>query len=111
MPPSFWAEQPDPPPGTPEDVEDALNEAWDHRINSVYWTSSVVSGAIPISDMGCALRCWLVVNGACRGQVWADNRADYRGVEPMLDATGARHTFESWYVSWLEEALAELPPR
>jgi len=37
----------------------------------------------------------------CRGQVWAD----YRGLEPMMDATGARHTFETWYVSWLEAAL------
>jgi hypothetical protein len=107
LPQSFWAERPDPPPGTPDEEEDAQNEAWDTRLEPLYWNPSVMNGAIPISNMGCALRCWLIVNGACRGQVWADYRADYRGLEPLMDATGARHTFETWYVSWLEAALKE----
>jgi hypothetical protein len=107
LPPAFWDEEPDPPEGTSQEEEDKLWEAWDQKIESQYWSPSIMNGAIPICHLGCALRQWLVVNGECKGQVWSDDRADHGGVYPALDANGKRHTFESWYLAWLGEALGK----
>jgi hypothetical protein len=104
LPESFWEEEPNPPDDLSAEEENALWEAWDEKVEAMYWGRHVMNGAIPICHLGCALRQWLIVNGPCKGEVWHDDRADQEGVYPALDAQGKRHTFTSWYLSWLDEA-------
>ena len=106
LPASFWAAEPDPPDDMPLEEQDRLEEAWDKRLEAEYWHPQLMNGAIPICHLGCALRHWLVVTGPCRGEVWADHRADFEGLHPLTAEKGDRLTFERWYCSWLEEALA-----
>ena len=108
LPDSFWANQPDPPPGTSLEEEDRLMEAWDKELEEKYWNPSLVNGAIPICHLGCALRQWLVVNGEQKGHVWHDDRADYKGLYPAKDKAGSTMTFSEWYMSWLTGALREV---
>lgn len=102
---SFWKNQPDPPPGTPLEEEDRLNEAWDRELEQHYWKREIMNGAVPICHLGCALRQWLVVAGDQRGLVWNDFRADFRGISPVYDASGRQMTFADWYMGWLRESL------
>lgn len=82
--------------------------AWDEKFAPVYWAPEQTNGAVPICDVGCALRKWLVVTGPAAGQMWADDRADRKGLRPLLDAAGRRHTFGSWYTDWLSQSLASV---
>jgi len=70
-----------------------------------YWDSSRVNGAIPICEIGCALRIWLVVTGSVAGHLGHDGRADYTGLGPLLLADGSRATFSLWYAEWLEKDM------
>lgn len=101
LPASFWDAEPDPPPGTPQEEEDRMMEAWDRALEEHYWNPKIVNGAIPICHRGCALRQWLVVNGPQKGFVWNDDRADYGGLSPLRDSEGNQVTFSSWYSAWL----------
>lgn len=67
-----------------------------------------MAGAFPICDHGCAAWSWLVVSGRERGRVWFDGRGDGAGVYPQVDADGKHLTFGNWYLTWIEESLAEL---
>jgi hypothetical protein len=78
-----------------------LIDAFERR----YWDPSVMNGAFPICHKGCALRIWLVVSGDEAGTVWGDDRADYRGIAPILTHDGRRATFGAWYAEWLDDAL------
>lgn len=71
-----------------------------------YWAPTLMNGAFPICHHGCALRYWLVVTGSEAGHVWFDQRADYKGLSPVLLKDGSRATFSAWYSEWLEEALS-----
>lgn len=83
---------------------DAAYAHWQEQ----YFSSDHVSGAIPICDLGCALRHLLVVTGSEAGNVWCDSRADHEGIYP-LEQTGLRRvTFLQWYMAWLDEALRQL---
>jgi len=104
LPPSFWAQEPQPEATMSEDEVDAEWAKWDEQIEAQYWNQSLMNGAIPICHLGCALRHWLIVNGPCYGEVWFDNRADEGGIGPLEFASGRRHTFGTWYMSWLDEA-------
>jgi hypothetical protein len=70
-----------------------------------YWDSSLVNGAIPICEIGYALRIWVVLTGALAGHLWRDGRADNSGLTPLQVADGSMATFSVWYVEWLEDAI------
>lgn len=70
-----------------------------------YWRGSLMNGAVPICDEGCALRIWLVVAGEQAGRVWHDGRADYKGLKPVLAPDGTPATFSLWYNEWLDHAV------
>lgn len=106
LPSEFWAQQPDPPEDMPAEEEDKLMEQWDAKIIEQYWLPSLVDGAIPISDLGCALSHILVVTGQGAGTVWEDLRADYEGIRPLFDSDGSPLTFGRWYMSWLDQGLS-----
>ena len=91
-----------------ETLYDAEYEAWREKFDPVYGGPEHTAGAISVCDVGCAKRKWLVVSGPAAGQIWADDRADYEGLSPLLDPAGRRHTFGSWYTSWLAQTLAEV---
>jgi hypothetical protein len=108
LPDSFWSNLPDLSPGTPTEVQDRIMEAWDKELEEKYWNPSLVNGAIPICDLGCALRQWLIINGAQKGYVWRDDRVDNKGLYPVKDEKGNQVTFWGWYSSWLHDTLKKV---
>lgn len=83
---------------------DPLIEEFDER----YFDPRHVCGAIPICHLGCARRQWLVVTGPEAGNVWCDDRADYKGLYPLRSDKHDRVTFYEWYRGWLDEAMSKL---
>ena len=110
MTPSFWEQEPDWLVERPQEDEDRLMEGWGRQLELHYWVPTIMGGAIPICHLGCALREWLVITGDRKGEVWADHRADERGIWPLTGAEGQALTFATWYTSWLDEALSKAPP-
>ncbi|MGJ7533281.1 MULTISPECIES: SMI1/KNR4 family protein [unclassified Variovorax] len=108
LPDDFWSQQPDPPEDMPVDEQDRLHEAWDKRLESDYYATSITDGAIPICHEGCALRNWLVVSGPLAGTVWRDLRADYGGIEPFLNKDGTPMGFNDWYLHWVEQNIQQV---
>jgi hypothetical protein len=100
--------------GKPEWNEDseAFNETefeaafsrWDEQ----YFSSERVCGAIPICNLGCALRQCLVITGPEVGHIWCDDRPSDGGLYPLAQNGFIRVTFLQWYDYWLHEALAAL---
>lgn len=88
-----------------EDEYQRQLNAWEDR---VYWNTANVNGAVPICHLGCALRQWLIVTGPEAGNVWDDQRADYRGLSPLQQGRRKRVTFLQWYRFWLDESLRQL---
>jgi hypothetical protein len=70
-----------------------------------YFSNSLVTGAIPISHLGCAIRIQLVVTGPQRGFLWRDGRSEETGIQPLYLDDRRAATFSSWYENWLLEAL------
>jgi hypothetical protein len=108
LPDSFWSEAPHSKEWKSEEEYDQANEAWDTRLNELYWASAVMNGAIPICHLGCALRQWLVVTGLERGNVWGDERVDWKGIYPLVTEEGKRVTFSEWYISWLDDSIRSI---
>ncbi len=104
LPDEFWKQMPDPPLGTPPEVEDKMLEDWNQQLEQRYWNPEIMKGAIPIAHLGCALRQWLVINGPQSGFVWEDRRADYGGIFPLQSDSGQQVSFSDWYLTWLHEA-------
>lgn len=67
----------------------------------VYWSATVVNGALPICHQGCGLRIMLVVTGDQAGYLWDDRRSEYGGIKPICLADGSPATFSGWYDEWL----------
>jgi hypothetical protein len=105
LPDTFWSKAPQEQEWASEEEADEALESWDVELAEVYWTPSVMNGAIPICHCGCALRQWLVVTGSERGNIWQDDRADLNGVFPLQARDGHRITFSGWYETWLEDSL------
>jgi hypothetical protein len=105
LPDTFWSEAPQHQEWMSEEESDEAYEAWDARLEEVYWAPSVMNGAIPVCHRGCALRQWLVVTGSERGNIWGDDRVDWGGVYPLVTPGDERVTFSEWYVSWLDESI------
>ena len=59
-----------------------------------------LDGAIPISDLGCAILEWLVITGPERGNVWYDDRANLEGIRPHRGSHSARLSFLEWCKGW-----------
>ncbi len=83
---------------------DALIEEFDER----YYNPKQVNGAIPVCHLGCAIRQWLIVTGPEAGNIWCDDRAEYKGLYPLQTQTQQRVTFFDWYRGWLDDALTKL---
>jgi SMI1 / KNR4 family (SUKH-1) len=81
-----------------------LIEAFDER----YFDNQQVNGALPICHLGCARRQWLVITGSEAGNVWCDDRADYKGLYPLQMEGHSRVNFFEWYSNWLDEVLSKL---
>ncbi len=94
-----------PGPGLAREQEKAAWQAYHGLVEQAY--EGLMDGAIPICHLGCALRHWLVVTGPCAGEVWADDRADERGIGP-LKRNGRRLSFMRWYEDWLDASLRKL---
>ena len=93
------------PAAVDEDADDW--EEGDAEDMSQY-DSANMAGAFPICDHGCAAWSWLVVSGRERGRVWFDGRGEGAGVYPEVDPDGKHLTFGKWYLTWIEERMAEL---
>ncbi|QDT48901.1 hypothetical protein Pan258_29480 [Symmachiella dynata] len=106
---SLWESEPDIPGHISEEDEDRLMEQWDQILEEEYWSPKVVSGAVPISEIGCNLRQWLVVSGGQSGFVWNDYRADQAGLFPLIDSTGKQMSFTDWYSAWLDTPTMKMP--
>lgn len=111
LPEEFWRQQPDPPEDMPVDDQDQLHAAWEKKLESDYYATSITDGAIPICHEGCALRNWLVVTGPLAGTVWRDLRADYGGIHPFLKEDGTRMGFNDWYLHWVEQNIRQVVER
>jgi hypothetical protein len=75
------------------------------EFEAVYWSSSLVNGAIPICHEGCAIRVWLVVTGTQAGRLWEDRRSEYGGLIPIRVSDGSQAAFSDWYSDWIESCL------
>ena len=64
-------------------------------------------GAIQISDNGCGMTSWLVLEGPHRGEIWFRDCAPNPPLEPLLNEAGEPHGFYSWYIDWLERREEE----
>jgi hypothetical protein len=100
----------------PYDESRETDQEWEDEYNRLlvqweadhYWNSRWVNGVIPICNLGCALRQWLVITGPEAGHVWGDDRVDERGLYPLQKGVLKRVTFLLWYTSWLDEAMEAL---
>lgn len=70
-----------------------------------YMDTSHINGCLQICHIGHGCTYLLVVNGSERGKIWTDDRADYGGINPLLDDNGLAISFERWYLDWLEEVI------
>ena len=96
-----------PPPNGSEPEHFLEFECWQEEYLDPWW----MSGAVPISSLGCGLTDWLVVTGCEYGHVWGDYRADGGGIVPLGLPGKQRITFGDWYLSWLHHAVAVVEGR
>jgi hypothetical protein len=108
LPETFWSEAPHHREWKNEVEYDQAYQAWDTRLEEIYWAPAVMNGAIPICHLGCALRQWLVVTGVERGNIWADERVDWKGVYPLVTQNRKRVTFSEWYIHWLDDSIRSI---
>ena len=105
LPALFWEQEPDPSPDISDEEEDEMNEIWQQKLIENYWRTDLINGSIPICDLGCASLHLLVITGERKGSVWADERADCKGIIPLKDKNDEPLTFSSWYLKWLRNSL------
>ena len=70
----------------PNDPALPSEDAWQRSL--WYWSTQHMDGAIPICELGCGLRQLLIVTGAERGNIWYDDRADWKGLYPEVTGDG-----------------------
>ncbi len=95
-------------PTEEDERDDQLYQEKVDKFYNRYFASRYMNGAIPISDLGCALSHWLVVSGSEVGNVWCDYRGDYTGILPLSVGKQSRITFSQWYLDWLRDAIGKL---
>lgn len=73
-------------------------------VEAATWAPGVADGAIPIANLGCAIRLLLIVNGPERGHIWIDDRASDGGIYPATtEEHPSRMTFDEVFGDWLEQ--------
>ena len=88
------------------------NESWiasfdwdddypDSAVVDRYMNTDHIAGCLQISHQGHGCTCLLVVNGPEFGNIWKDNRADYGGIEPVVNKDKEHITFGEWYADWI----------
>ena len=81
-------------------------DAFTAEVDAINWAKGRLNGAIPIANLGCAVRLVLVVTGSRAGQVWVDDRANDGGLFPApVEGEG---TFTEVYADWLHRAEAQV---
>ena len=96
LPESVWKKQP------PSDANYETHDDFTAVVDAAAFAKGLANGAIPIANLGCAIRVLLVVSGPQEGQVWIDDRASDGGIYP---APGDRAmTFVDVYEDWLARA-------
>jgi hypothetical protein len=73
-----------------------------------YHSPRQVDGTVPLCDLGCGHRTWLVVNGPEAGNIWDDDRAAGAGLRPKQTRRLLRVGFLDWYHAWLSAAKRHL---
>jgi len=74
-----------------------------------YYDRKYVNGVIALSNYGCAISIYLVVNGPEYGHVWTDDRASDNGIYPTNEYAGdGRTTFLEWYEKWLDASITKM---
>jgi hypothetical protein len=73
-----------------------------------YFSSALLSGAIPLHDSGCGRYSWLVVTGLFAGGVWFDCRADRLGIYPITDHDGRYVRFLDWMLLRVDYARRQM---
>ena len=77
----------------------------DDEVLEKYMSTDHITGCLQICHIGHGATYLLVVNGEEYGNIWLDERADYGGIEPLLNEKGERVSFISWFTEWLDEAV------
>ncbi len=76
----------------------------ENQLNA-YMDTDHIHGCLQICHIGHGCTYLLVVNGVEYGNIWIDERADYGGINPLLDSNGLRVSFEDWYTKWLKDVI------
>jgi hypothetical protein len=93
-----------PPPSAKADP--AEHDRYHQKLDVITWAAGNADSALPIIDLGCAIRLLLVVAGAERGHVWIDDRASDAGIYPAAVPGRDRMTFAEVYNDWLDQSVA-----
>ncbi|MFC3743544.1 SMI1/KNR4 family protein [Paractinoplanes deccanensis] len=101
-------ERPDDRTFDTEDEYDRADDAWWELHDAAVFAPEHSIGLLYLCHLGGAYREALVVSGAARGQMWADDRAAGTGLRPLLRPDGSRVDFRTWYQTWLHEAEQQL---
>jgi hypothetical protein len=76
--------------------------------SDAYYLEAETNGTWLLSDYGCAIWEFIVINGKAYGEIWRDQRTDGKGLYPLTrksDAGTGRHGFDSWYTDWLSSCI------
>lgn len=92
-----------PAPG-PE-ATDAGRDRYYYQRDEATWAAGVANGALPIADLGCAIRLLLIVTGEEHNHVWIDDRASDGGIYPASTPGHDRLTFTDLYEDWLDQSM------
>ena len=102
---------PEPPDEEGFDSEEKFTEAEDaywQRHDAVVSAPELTVGLLYLCHLGCAYREALVISGAARGQMWADDIAGDGGFRPLREADGSTTGFARWYRRWLQQAEEQI---
>lgn len=66
-----------------------------------YMSINHLDGCLQIGHIGHGCTYLLILNGPESGNIWTDDRADYGGINPMVDSNGNKMDFMKWYMNWL----------
>lgn len=73
-----------------------------------YYENFELNGILPICGIGCGEYYFLVITGPSKGEIWIDSRDLWGGIAPVLDESGSRQKFDSWYFNWLKAEVLYL---
>lgn len=91
------------------DIDWENGERPDDVLLDNYMNTTHISGCLQICHIGHGCTYLLVVNGCEYGNIWTDDRADYGGINPLLNKEGMKVTFIDWYINWLNEKTGSPP--